>query len=161
MRNALLPAVSTAAITACVAFAQQPHPGNQAADSEARIYIGQSLEHAKQALSSRQIDFGEGGFAFVKGDPDRANLNVIIDKNHAYACIFYSKAQAKVTGLDLVFFASRENYGADNAWLPATELQLNADRTYCVKFKAPLTDEELKKLKDNRPPAEVPSNKIK
>lgn len=140
MRNSLFPAMLAAAITACVAFAQSPKPGNQAVDSPAKIFIGQSLEHAKKALSSRQIEFGEGGFAFVKGDPDQANLYVIIDKNHTYACIFYSKSNSKVTGLNMVFFSSRQNYGADNAWLPATELQIDADRTYSVKFKAPLSE---------------------
>ena len=161
MRNTFFPAVLAAAITACVAFAQQPKPENQDVDAEAKIFVGQSLERAKEALSSRQIEFGEGGFALVKGALDQANLIVIIDKNHAYACIFYSKSSSTVTGLSMVFFSSRQNYGADNAWLPATELQIDKDRTYSVKFKAPLTDEERKKLEANRPAAQFPADKTK
>ncbi|HVX10667.1 MAG TPA: hypothetical protein VHC22_05765 [Pirellulales bacterium] len=150
-----------AAIAASAGFAQQRKAGNQAVDTEAKIYIGQSLEDAKKALSSREIGFGEGGFAFVEGDPDRANLNAIIDKNHTYVCIYYSKASSKVTGVDMVFFRSRQNYGADNAWLPATELQIDADRTYSVKFKAPLTDEERKKLEEDRRPPQFPQTRSK
>lgn len=96
-----------------------------------------------------------------KETPDRANLSVHIDKNHTYACVYHSKSKSQVTGLDMVFFRSRKFYGADNVWLSATELHLDADGTYSVKFKAPLSDEELRKLEDHRPPSQLPPDKIK
>lgn len=151
MRNTLLLAALTAAIMVSAAFAQRRTPGNQSVDSETKIFIGQTLADAKKALSGRQIEFGEGGFALRKWSPDGANLFAHIDENHTSACIYYSKSRSQVTRLDMVFSQSRQSNGADRVWLSATELQLNADRTYSVKFKAPLTDEELRKLEEDRP----------
>lgn len=159
MRNTLLLAALTAAIMASVAFAQRRTPENQSVDSETKIFIGQTVDDAKKALSSRQIKFGEDGFALRQWSPDGANLFAHIDENHTSACIYYSKSRSQVIRLDMVFFQSRQGNRADRVWLSATELQLNADRTYSVKFKAPLTDEELKKLEEDRPRPQSPAKK--
>ncbi len=159
MRYAILLAALVGPI-ACVAFAQLQKSGNSPVATEAKVFVGQSLDDAKKAMSSRKIDFHEGGFAFAKGDPDESNLIVIIDKSHTWACVWYSKSKSQVTGLAMVFRPSRQAVKPEQSWLPATELLLNEDRSYSVKFKPPLTDEEIKKLEENRPPLqESPINR--
>lgn len=135
---------------ACVSLSQQTASDTGVQDTTPNtLFVGQALENAKRTLTKQGIEFAEGGFAFAKGDPDRANLIVIIDKNHTYACVHYSKSQSKVTGLQMVCFPSRSRHDKGNeSWLPATELQLNNDRTYSVLFSPPLTDDELKKTEE-------------
>lgn len=144
MRNASLLTALVAAVATCVAIAQQRTVNEKAPVLEAKVFVGQALDDAKKAMSSRKIEFNEGGFAFTKGDPDESNLIVIIDKSHAYACVWYSKSKAQVTRLAMVFRPSRTAVMPEQSWLPATELLLNEDRSYSVKFKPPLTDEEIK-----------------
>lgn len=159
MRIGILATALMVTVLACVSLSQQPTRDTGVPNIRANtLFVGQTLEEAKNRLTKQGIEFAEGGFAFAKGDPDRAILIVVIDKNHTYACVHYSKSQAKVTGLRMVFFPSRSQHGKSNeSWLPARELQLNTDRTYSVLFSPPLTDDELKKSEENRPKPQLPS----
>jgi hypothetical protein len=157
MRITILATALIVTFLACISLSQQTTTGTDLQEAPTRLFVGQSIETAKDALSKHKIEFGEGGFAFAKSDPDRANWIVIIDKNHTYACVHYSKSQSKVTGLQMVFFPSRTNHGkANESWLSATELQLNDDRTYSVRFSPAMTDDELKKAEANRPDPKLP-----
>lgn len=144
---------------ACVSFSQQTTTDNDLEDpTPDRLFVGQSLEQAKSILTKRKIEYHEGGFALANVNPDRANLIVIIDKNHTYACVHYSKSQSKVTSMQMVFFPSRTQHAkTTESWLPATELRLNKDRTYAVLFSPPLTDDELKKIEEIQPKPQLPS----
>ena len=160
MRNMMLAALFISAAIACIGYSQDTASEAAPKVSPTKLFIGQRLADAKKALSERQIEFGEGGFAFAKGDPDEANLFVTIDKNHTYACVYYSKSRSQVSGLHMVFFPSRKHGKVAESWLPATELQLNKDRSYTVTFSPPLTDDELKKLRESRSEPQLPpSNK--
>lgn len=154
MRIAGLITAIAAAIVACMAFAQQRDPANLTPGS--KVFIGQPLDNAKEAMTSRKIEFHEGGFALAQGDPDESNLIVIIDKSHTLACVWYSKSKSQVTRLAMVFRPHRQAVKPEQSWLPATELVLNEDRSYSVKFKPPLTDDEIKKTEKDRPPPQVP-----
>jgi len=148
MRSVGLLTAIAAAIITCMAFAQQRQSVEVTPSS--KVFIGQQLGDAKKAMTRRKIEFHEGGFALVKGDPDESNWIVIIDKSLTYACVWYSKSKSQVTRLSMVFRPHRQAVKPEQSWLPATELLLNEDRSYSVKFKPPLTDEEIKKLEENR-----------
>lgn len=156
MRNATLVTAFVAAILTCRAFAQQRNAVDKTPGAEAKVFIGQSLSDAKKAMSSRKIDFNEGGFAFVKGDPDESNLIVIIDKSHTWACVWYSKSKSQVTRLAMVFRPTGQAGKPEQSWLAATEFVLHEDRSYSVKFKPPQTGEEIKKREETRPPPRYP-----
>ncbi|HUG18741.1 MAG TPA: hypothetical protein VMM56_07165 [Planctomycetaceae bacterium] len=158
MRVRIIATALMLTVLVSVSFPQQTMTDTDSQDLKPnRLFVGQSLDLVKSILTKREIEFAEGGFAFAKGDPDRANLIVIIDKNHTYACVHYSKSQSKVTGLQMVFFPSRSQHGkANESWLSATELQLNNDRTYAVLFSPPSTDDELRKFEENRPKPQLP-----
>jgi hypothetical protein len=159
MRNAILLTALVTPILACVAFGWQRNPENKALGSEAKVFIGQSLDDAKKAMSSRKIEFGAGGrFAFSKGDPDHDYLSLVIDKSHTLACIWYSKSKSQVIGLSLVFRPFLQATKGEYTWLAATELVFHEDRSYSVKFKPPLTDEERRKVEASRPPLQHPPN---
>jgi hypothetical protein len=153
MRNATLASALIGATIACPGYAQQ----RQSVAPEAKVFVGQSLEHAKRALASRQIEFHEGGFAFIKRDPDQSNLIAIIDKSHTYACIFYSKSRSQVPGLDVVFFPAQPHTKPSETWLSATELVVHDDRGYSARFSPPPTDEQLKERQKSRPASRPPS----
>jgi len=154
MRRAILLAAVAAPVAACVAFAQQQ--AHVDAMPVSKVFVGQPLADATNALSSKNVEFHEGGFAFVQGDPDESNLVASIDGNHALACVWYSKSKAKVTRMAMVFRPHRRAPKSEQSWLAATELVLNEDRSYAVKFKAPLTADELRKLEANQPPPAYP-----
>lgn len=158
MHIRIIATVLLVTMLAFVSFSQQTTTDTDSEDpTPDRLFVGQSLEQAKSILTKRKIEYDEGGFAFAS-DPDHAHLSVVIDKNHTYACVFYSKSQSKVTGLRMVFFPSRTQHVMLNeSWLPATELRLNNDRTYAVLFSPPLTDDELKKIEENQPKPQLPS----
>ncbi|QDV82263.1 hypothetical protein [Planctomycetes bacterium TBK1r] len=157
MRISMLATVCLFSAICCVGYSQHTTQKTATTGAPAKLFIGQSLADSKKALSDRQVKFGEGGFAFAKGNPDEGNLVVTIDNNHTYACVYYSKSQSVITKLDMVFFPSRRHGKAAESWLPATELQLNDDRSYCVTFAAPLIDDELREMKLGRPASQLPS----
>lgn len=155
MRNAILMTSLAITIVTCTAFAQKPNPAAKAQDSESKVFIGQSLDDAKKALANRKIDFG-GPLAIAKLDPEQDYLNAVIDKNHTFANIFYSKSKSQVTAITMRFRSHLQAPRGEHTWLSASQLILHEDRSNSVKFKPPLTDEEIKKLEENRPPLQVP-----
>jgi hypothetical protein len=122
-----------------------------------RIAVGQSLDDTCAILKARSIEFGEGGFAFALGDPDRSNLHFQLDEDHTSVCVFFSKSKQVVTGISLVFFPSRrEQSKTTRTWVAATEVLLHEDRSYSVRFSKPLTAEELRKREAAQPKSQIP-----
>jgi hypothetical protein len=120
------------------------------AGTEAKVFIGQTLEDAKKAMARRNTDFGEGAFDMINGDPDESTLAVTIDESHTSAIIWYSKAMSQVTKLSMLFRPHRQALKPEYSWIPATELVLNEDRSYSVEFKPALTDDDIKKREEKR-----------
>jgi hypothetical protein len=158
MRSILPATVVISAAIASIVYSQRTTREVVAKSCPTKLFIGQPLADAKNALSAQQIEFGEGGFAFAKGDPDQENLIVIIDKNHTHACVYYSKSRSRISGLHLVFFPSRKHGKLVESWLPATELQLNSDRTYSVTFSPSFIEDELRQLEESRTEPQLPPN---
>ena len=122
-----------------------------------RVFVGQSLEAATNVLESRGIQFGEGGFAFARSDPDRSNLVFNLDPNHADVCVYFSKSKSTITGISLVFYPARKQRSkSGEAWISANEILLLQNRSYSVTFTTPITEEELKRAEDNVPKSQYP-----
>jgi len=158
MRNFMLATMVIVGVFSYASLSRLSGSDDMPHDSTAnRVYIGQSIEDAKRIFAKQGIEPSERVFAFPKVDPDLEHLIVIIDKNHTSACVHYSKAQSKVTRLQMIFFSSRRQPSkSSESWLSATELQLNDDRTYSVTFSPPLTDDEIRTAEENSPPPQLP-----
>lgn len=121
-------------------------------ESNDRLFVGQSLESATNALKNRGIKFGEGGFAFARTDPDLSNLFFNLDPNHADVCVNFSKSKSSITGISLVFYPARkQRWKSDEAWISADEILLLQNRSYTVTFTIPITEEDLKRFEDSAP----------
>jgi hypothetical protein len=101
------------------------------------VAVGDSIQQTKAKLRAVKLLFGEGGFAFVARE-DEANLYCVIDENHTYAAIFYSKSRQIVTRISLVFFPSKEVHGKyTESWLDAQSIGFEPDGSYRVHFSPP------------------------
>ena len=103
-----------------------------------------------------RIGAGEGGLALALTDPDRSNLFFTLDKDHTNVAVFFSKSSRMVTGIELIIKPSLRSPRITHSWLAAKRVQLNADRSYSVRFAPPLTDEEREELRKNRPEPQYP-----
>lgn len=138
------------------AVAQETNTENNR-DANDRVFVGQSLEAATNALKDRGITFGEGGFAFARTDPDRSNLYFNLDPNHADVCAYFSKSKSAITGISLVFYPARKQRSkSGEAWVSADEIFFRQDRSYSVTFTTPITEEELKRAEDNSQKSQYP-----
>lgn len=122
----------------------------------ATVFVGQEIEDAKRVLKSRSIEHGEGGFAFAEGDPDESNLFAVLEIKRVYACIYYSKSQAQVTGLDLVFSPAHQAGKACESWVSARKLVLNGDGSYSVLFAPPASQGEPQAVECKKPESQLP-----
>lgn len=115
-----------------------------------RIFIGQSLESTRAALRNCSIEVSEGGFSFARTDPDLSNLYFTLDPDHIVVCADFSKTKSTITGISLVCFSSRKQRSkSGEVWLAAEEITVANDRSYSVKFEAPITVNELERLEEN------------
>lgn len=116
----------------------------QKAEEPRRIFVGQSLDEAVDVLKRSEIAHGQGGFAFAMVDPDQTNIWAGLDINHCTAAIFYSKTKSKITGIQLCYFPARKlRSKLAESMVQATEINLHRDRSYSVRFSAPITEEQL------------------
>jgi hypothetical protein len=123
------------------AFAQENYNATNR-DITDRVFVGQSLQAAKDALTNCGIKFGEAGFALAKTDPDRSNLFFNLDPDHTDVCAYFSKSSSTITGISLVFYPARKQRSkSGEAWISANEIILRKDRSYSVTFTTPITEE--------------------
>lgn len=123
-----------------------------------RVFVGQSLQDAMDALRNCDIKFGErDGFAFARTDPDRTHLYFNLDPNHADVCAYFSKSKSTITGISLVFYPSRKlRSKSGDAWVSAKEIVIKRDRSYSVTFAAPITAEDLRRVEERTPTNQFP-----
>jgi hypothetical protein len=119
--------------------------GTAKSDSHAsyRISLGQPIEDVLQSLRRRKLELAEGTLATVL-DECNSYYTLTLDENHAFACLFYSKASRKVSRISICFYPHRNmQQKTYRSWLQANSLRIHADRSYSVDFAKPQPTEEL------------------
>ena len=145
--------VTTASIALCV-LTMTLRAQDQAVRSESRktIEIGQTIADAQGILRDHRVDFSEGGFALASTNDDESHFSCVLDKQNAYAAIFYSKSAKTVTGMSIVFFPTGNHAKSTEAWVPARSITLEDDGSYAVHFLPPVKPQQ----KRPTPKSEVP-----
>jgi hypothetical protein len=100
------------------------------------IRVGESIADAQRSLHDRDIPFARNSLELVNSDATD-HLTFDLDKSHAFAVLFYSKAKQVITAIDFVSWPTGHQAKLTRSWIPATSISVESDGSYSVKFTPP------------------------
>lgn len=110
---------------------------SQALENELIIKAGESVADVRRALAAQKME-RDGVFALRMDDPDEAHFGILLDREHTWACVFYSKSKQTVTRISMIFTPSRTSGKAAHSWIQAGSVIIHEDGSYTVHFAAPV-----------------------
>lgn len=135
MRSPALPAMAIfLTLMACSSSVAQ-----KKAVDETVLKVGDSVEHARRVLQRAGRTIPHGGFAVVF-EKDRDHLSCVIDPNHVYGAIWYTKSTQTVTGISLVFFPQQKHTKTMESWMLVRSIRFEPDGSYRVHFEPPVKE---------------------
>lgn len=139
-------------------------PDERAKLSSGTFAVGDEIDAARQLLDRHDKPSSVGGFAFAQGPEDVENVIVILDPDHMYLCVWYSKSKRSIQQMSAVCFPARRHGKIHESWIPIRQVQLHDDGTHSLTFAKPLTVAELdareKEAAARQPTPQFPPGKI-